>query len=427
MAPPFRAEQIGSLLRPSSVISARSGLNAASYPSANAITQDVTAATKTAVKSALASQLQHSVRPLTNGEFSRHIFYGGFFETLQGMEVRSLALPEGFRTDFLTVLTLQRLGVKVREGIVAVGKIKWASSAYIGEWEEMKETLTEVCVERSGSVDEGQKLSKKLWKECKITIPSISWQHMQLKHGTAWSATSGYDTDKEYFEDLAKAYQREIRALYDAGLRSVQIDDPNLTYFASETFLAGCKKDGIDADELLDLYIWAHNLCLVDKPADLHVGIHLCRGNMPGATHTASGSYERIATKLFQEMDYNSFYLEFDTDRAGGFEPLRFLPRGKNVILGVVTTKFGELEDMHVLETRVKEAAAVIAKAQGRSTEEVLGDQIGVSPQCGFASMSSGGGKGVTEERMWEKLDLVRDLASRIWPNEVVARIQKPQ
>jgi methionine synthase II (cobalamin-independent) len=100
-----------------------------------------------------------------------------------------------------------------------------------------------------------------------------------------------------------------------------------MTYFITESFLSGCQKDGVGSDELLDTYIWAHNLCLVGKPADLHVGIHLCRGNMTGSTHTTSGSYERIARKSFQETQYDAFYLEYDTERAGGFEPLRFLPR----------------------------------------------------------------------------------------------------
>lgn len=209
-----------------------------------------------------------------------------------------------------------------------------------------------------------------------MAMPAITWQHMMLKHGTAWSPSSGYTGDKEYFEDLAAAYRQEIKALYDAGLRNIQIDDPNMTYFITESFLFGCQKDGVDSDELLDTYIWAHNLCLVGKPADLHVGIHLCRGNMAGSTHTTSGSYERIARKLFQEMQYDAFNLDYDTERAGGFELLRFWSREKNAVLGAVSTKMAGLEDVDMLEDKVREAARVIARAQSRTVEEVLKEQV---------------------------------------------------
>jgi len=119
-----------------------------------------------------------------------------------------------------------------------------------------------------------------------------------------------------------------------------------------------------------------HNLCLVRKPVDLHVGIHLRRGNMTGSTHTTSGSYERIARKLFQDTQYDAFYLEYDTERAGGFEPLRFLPREKDAVLGAVSTKMAGLEDIDMLEDKVREAARVIARAQSRTVEEVLKEQV---------------------------------------------------
>ena len=414
---PFRAEQIGSLIRPSSLVSARDKSNASTYSSLDQSSEDVKSLTRLAIRVALAQQLQRRIRPLTNGEYPRHIFYAGFFEALDGMEVfPSLPIPEGFRRDFPTIETLQKLGVKTRPAVVATGKMRWVQSAYLKEWEDIKQILAELCDETAGqSINYDG--SRKLWRECKITMPAITWQHMVLKHGTAWSPTSGYTGDKEYFEDLAAAYRQEIKALYDAGLRNIQIDDPNMTYFITESFLSGCQKDGVDSDELLDTYIWAHNLCLVGKPADLHVGIHLCRGNMTGSTYTTSGSYERIARKLFRETQYDTFYLEYDTERTGGFEPLRFLPREKNVVLGVVSTKMAGLEDIDMLEDKVREAAKVIARAQSRTVEEVLKEQVGVSPQCGFSSMSQGGGTGVTEDRMWEKLELVGELAKRMWPD----------
>jgi methionine synthase II (cobalamin-independent) len=171
------------------------------------------------------------------------------------------------------------------------------------------------------------------WKEAKLTIPSPTYQHIQLAKGTAYSE-SVYASDKEYFADMAAAFNAEFRTLYDERLRSIQIDDPNLTFFSSDEFLEGCKLDGVDSDELLDLYIWAHNECLSDLPTDLHVGVHLCRGNMSSSAHIASGSYERIAKKIFEGLNYETFYLEYNSDRARDFEPLRQLACGEECRAG---------------------------------------------------------------------------------------------
>jgi len=240
---------------------------------------------------------------------------------------------------------------------------------------------------------------------------------MQMAVGTAYRE-SVYRDDREYFADLASAFAAEFRVLYDSGLRSIQIDDPCLLFFVTDEFRSGCEADGVNPDELLDLYIWAHNQCLAGKPDDLHVGLHLCRGNMAGSTHIMSGSYERIARKMFAELTYDTYYLEYDSDRAGDFEPLRHLPVGKNVVLGVVSTKSPDMEDIDELVGRVNAAASVIARGQGRSITEVIDTSLGVSPQCGFSSMSAGGGRGVTMDRMWEKLLLVKELAERIWGDQ---------
>ena len=401
MAPPFRAEQIGSLLRPPKLLAARAASDSTTTYT-RSLSEDVKKVTQEAIATAIQKQLSLSIRPLTSGEFERYVFYSGFFEKLQGSEVISeVPIPSGFRTKFPTTIELQRQGLTSRPGVVAIGKIKHVQSAYLEEWSTLKSLLPE-----------------EKWKECKLTMPSPTYQHMQLAVGTAYS-NSVYPSDKEYFTDLAAAYAAEFHALYSAGLRSIQIDDPNLTFFLTEGFLAGCAEDGINPDELLDLYIGAHNACLSNRPKDLHVGIHLCRGNMPGSTHVVSGSYERIAQRIFSGLDYDTFYLEYDTERAGDFEPLRHLPVGKNVILGVVSTKDPKLEDLDDLVGRVKSAADVIAKGQGKTREEVIRDSLGVSPQCGFASMSMAGGIGMTEERMWEKLVLVRDLARKIWMDAV--------
>jgi methionine synthase II (cobalamin-independent) len=150
-------------------------------------------------------------------------------------------------------------------------------------------------------------------------------------------------------------------------------------------------------------------------PKDLQTGVHLCRGNMSGSTHWVSGSYDQIAKKLFTETDYAKYYLEFDdAERQGGFEPLRFLPKGKSVVLGLVSTKRAELEKVEQIKNQVEQAAEVIANAQGVTRAEAM-DCLAVSPQCGFSSSSLAGGKDMTMERMWEKLELVRDAARETW------------
>jgi len=179
--------------------------------------------------------------------------------------------------------------------------------------------------------------------------------------------------------------------------------------------LSGFKKDNDDADALLDSYIKLYNSCLRDRPVDLHVGVHLCRGNFVGSRHFSEGGYDRIATKLFRNLNVDTYYLEYDTPRAGGLEPLKELPIGKNVILGLVTSKFPKLEDKEELKRKVYQAAELVAEGTGETKEEAL-ERLGVSPQCGFASHSDG--NAVVKEDMINKLKLVRELADEIWPSQ---------
>jgi len=182
--------------------------------------------------------------------------------------------------------------------------------------------------------------------------------------------------------------------------------------------LEGWKNDAqnsYSADELLQKYIKLYNDCISQIPSDMHVGVHLCRGNFVNSRHFSEGGYDRIAIKLFQELNMNTYYLEYDTPRAGGFEPLQYLPKNKNVILGVITSKFPKLEDLGEMEARVREAAQFMCKGTGETEKEAL-NRVGVSPQCGFASHSSG--NAIKRPDMIQKLKLVRALADKIWPGE---------
>jgi methionine synthase II (cobalamin-independent) len=168
-------------------------------------------------------------------------------------------------------------------------------------------------------------------------------------------------------------------------------------------------------EDLLDKYIKLYNDCISKRPADLHVGVHLCRGNFYKSRHFSEGGYDRIAVKLFKQLNVDTYYLEYDTPRAGGFEPLKELPRNKNVILGVLTSKFDTMEDKEEIKKRILHAAEFIAAGNNVSVQEALA-QCGVSPQCGFASHH--GGNAISREGMFKKLALVREIANEIWPNE---------
>ena len=182
--------------------------------------------------------------------------------------------------------------------------------------------------------------------------------------------------------------------------------------------------DGWAADEtnarslesLLDAYIKLYNDCISKRPADMHVGLHICRGNFVGSRHFSEGGYDVIAVKLFQQINVDTYYLEYDTPRAGSFEPLRHLPAHKNVILGVVTSKFPQLEDKEEMKKRVYAAADVMAEGHFGSREAAL-KNMGVSPQCGFASHAVG--NLVTAEDMQKKLSLIRNIANEVWPGQL--------
>jgi methionine synthase II (cobalamin-independent) len=288
-------------------------------------------------------------------------------------------------------------GHKPGETVICTGKIKHVGSTYLTQWNYLKSLLP---ASRQG--------------EAKLTLAAPNWYHLRYKTGRAYPS-SIYASDAEYFADIAAAYREELKILYDAGLRNVQIDDPNLAYFCSEKMLQGFKDAGESSDELLDAYIKLYNDCLAARPADMHVGIHLCRGNFVGGRHFSEGGYDAIATKLFKQLNVDTYYLEYDTARAGGFEPLREVPKSKNVVLGLVTSKFPELEDLQEMRGKVERAAELMAEGAGEGKEEALG-RLGVSPQCGFASHSDGNNMGRGD--MVEKLRLVRKLADEIWPGE---------
>lgn len=190
------------------------------------------------------------------------------------------------------------------------------------------------------------------------------------------------------------------------------------TDFCSEKMLQGWKEDSNNSttsEEMLDAYIKLYNDCLSNRPQDMHVGLHLCRGNFVGSRHFSEGGYDRVAIKLFQNINVDTYYLEYDTERSGSFEPLKYLPKNKNVILGVITSKFPELEDKEKMKNRIKEAARYVAEGSNENEQDAM-KRLGVSPQCGFASHE--GGNSLGRDDMKKKLELVRSIANDLWPGE---------
>ncbi|KAI8630037.1 5-methyltetrahydropteroyltriglutamate-homocysteine methyltransferase [Xylariaceae sp. FL1651] len=396
LRPPFRAEHLGSLLRPKELTERRIQLdNAKALEIAH--DEKLHELENEAIKQIVKLQLDLGFHAINDGEYRRHQFWGTFFPNLEGFE--EITAPDWgmFRMYVPDIAAFTESGHKPGESIVCTGKIKHVGSSYLSDWNYLKNLVPAERV-----------------KELKITLAAPEWYHLRYKKGMAYPQ-SVYANDVEYFHDIAKAYRTELQILYDNGCRNVTIDDPNLAYFCSEKMIAGFNADGENPDELFDSYVKLYNDCITSRPPDMHLGIHLCRGNFAYSKHFSEGGYDRIATKLFKEINADTYFLEYDTDRAGTFEPLRELPPNKNVVLGVITSKFPELEDINKMRERVLSAADIIAGGSGQTREAAL-QRMGVSPQCGFASHHLG--NAVTREDMIAKLKLVRELADTIWPGE---------
>lgn len=391
--PPFRAEHLGSLLRPAPLLDIRHKIDKGQ----TGLENDLKTVEDASVKEIVKEQLDLGFHAVSDGEYRRHMFWGTFFPGLDGFEEVQNPDIDIFRMYVPDIAAFTESGHKPGETVICTGKIKHVGSTYVDQWNYLKNLLPK---ERQG--------------EAKLTLAAPNWYHLRYKTGRAYPKDV-YSSDAEYFADIAAAYRTELKILYENGLRNVQIDDPNLAYFCSEKMLKGFKDNNEDSDSLLDAYIKLYNDCLSARPADMHVGVHLCRGNFVGGRHFSEGGYDAIATKLFRNLNVDTYYLEYDTARAGGFEPLKEVPAHKNVILGLITSKFPKLEDMNEMKKKVSQAADLVAEGSGQTKEEAL-NRLGVSPQCGFASHSDGNNVG--KEDMIKKLQLVRKLADEIWPGQ---------
>ncbi|KAJ4286222.1 hypothetical protein N0V88_008085 [Collariella sp. IMI 366227] len=396
---PFRAEHMGSLLRPQRLLDVRETVREKGISPEEA---GLPAIEEEAVGKVVKMQQDLGFEAVTSGEYSRTRFWGLMWDEFEGTVRLQDAEAAMFRLYHPDVVSLIETGRQVMPGdsVVAGSKLKHNPKKSQSNLHELR------LVQKS--------VPESKWSNIKFTMITPAWFHMRYKQGRAYSSDA-YPNDTEYFKDVAKVYQAELDQLYKAGLRNVQFDDPGLAYFCSDKFRQGWAED-LDnigsVDDLLDAYIELYNDCISKLPADFHTGVHLCRGNFIGGRFFSEGGYDVIAQKLFSKLKVNTFYLEYDTERAGGFEPLKFLPKDKNVVIGAVSTKLRELEDKEEVKNRVYQAADFVAESSGQSREEAL-KRISLSPQCGFSTHETG--YPLSEEDEKRKLALIRQIADKIW------------
>ncbi|KAI0686217.1 UROD/MetE-like protein [Earliella scabrosa] len=389
LKPPFRAEHCGSLKRPEKLLAKRK-----EFDTGKCTQEDLTPVEDEAIREVITMQREVGIKSITDGEFRRHMFFDGVFDNLEGMKFMKTVPPEMFMDYVPDVAAFKVIDFKGADSYLCVGKLKRTKPFYIPQYEALK-ALT----------------APEEHKNIKITMAAPEWFH--LRHGEYAYPKDVYKNDDEYFADIVIAYRAEIQALYDAGCRNLQFDDPLLAYFCSESMIKGMEERGIDHEALLNTYIRVYNDIVTGHPTDMTIGLHLCRGNFKNGRHFSEGPYDRIAIRLFKETNVDCYYLEYDTPRAGTFEPLKHLPAHKAVVLGLITSKFPQLEDVDDLVKRVHNAANIIASGEPKRTFEEALNQICISPQCGFASHSEG--NNIDEHAMRAKLSLVVETAKKIW------------
>jgi len=363
---PSRADHVGSLLRPAELVEARSAFAAGKIDAAA-----LRAAEDAAIREVAAYQESLGLKAVADGEFRRTFFHTDFLLQLAGV-----AEEGGMEVAFHNAA-----GKDVHFAppkIVVNGKIRHERPIQKADYEFLASVTRETP---------------------KVTIPSPTMLHFRA--GREGIPEDVYPDLDEFFEDVAAAYRAEIASLADAGCRYLQLDDTNLAYLCDEAQRENARKRGLDPDAAPRAYAALINASFRDAPHDMLRAIHLCRGNFR-SSWAAEGGYEPVAEIMFNELDIDAFFLEYDDARSGDFAPLRFLPRGKIAVLGLVTTKLGELETKDEIRRRIEEAARFVPL-----------DQLALSPQCGFASTVHG--NDLSLEQQSDKIRLVVEVAEEVW------------
>jgi 5-methyltetrahydropteroyltriglutamate--homocysteine methyltransferase len=361
--PPFRADHVGSILRTAPVKDAR----------AKREKNEITAAQLKEIEDReiikiIQKQEEVGLKAVTDGEFRRSWWHFDFYGMMDNVEIYEL--DHG----------IQFQGVQTKPRSIRVtGKIGFSDHPMIEHFKFLKQHTKQTP---------------------KMCIPAPSTFHFRLEPNAVSKAA--YANRDAIFDDLAVAYQKAIKAFYDAGCRYLQFDDTAWAYLCSKEQMQQARDRGLDVDHLQETYTACINKALEAKPADMTITTHVCRGNFR-STFISSGGYEPVAQSLLERCNYDGYFLEYDSDRAGGFEPLRFAPKGnKIVVLGLVTSKQGRLEQKDDIKRRIDEATKYVAL-----------DQLCLSPQCGFASTEEG--NVLAEEEQWAKLRMIVELANEVW------------
>lgn len=366
---PFRADHVGSLLRPAELLQARERRERGE------ITDDALRAVEDrCIRDVVKMQEDIGLQAVTDGEYRRKLWNVDFVRKFDGVLVKEGFAEEADKSFQGGDANLQRSPTRFD----VTGKLKRVREHEVENF-KFTRSVTKVIA--------------------KLSIPSPSVLH--FRGGRGGVSAAAYPEMGDFFSDLARVYREEIQALAAAGCTYLQIDDTNLAYLCDPKMREGAKKIGEDPDRLPSLYANLINECIKDRPANMVVCTHLCRGNFASAW-VAEGGYDPVAEVLFNELKVDGYFLEFDSPRAGNFAPLRYLPKGKRLMLGLVTTKTGALEDPNDLKRRIDEAAKLVPL-----------DQLGISPQCGFSSTVLG--NKLTVDDQIAKLKLVVDVARDVW------------
>ena len=361
--PPFRADHVGSFLRPAALKEARADREKGAITPA-----ELKAVENREIEKIIKKQEELGLKLATDGEFRRSWWHFDFLGMLDGVEV--------YDTD----QGIQFRGVQTKaQSLRIVGKVGFSNHPMLEHFKFLK-AHTSVTP--------------------KMTIPAPPVLHFRLaKDGVKKSIYPDLDG---FFHDLGQAYKQAVKGFYDAGCRYLQFDDTVWAYLCSQEELRKARERMSNVDQLQDVYARVINAALEGKPADMTITTHVCRGNFR-STWISEGGYEPVAETLLGKVNYDGYFLEYDTDRAGGFEPLRFLPKGnKSVVLGLVTSKSGTLEKKDDVKRRIDEAAKFAPL-----------EQFCLSPQCGFASTEEG--NLLAEEEQWAKLRMIKELADEVW------------
>jgi len=366
--PPFRADVVGSILRTAPLKEARAKREKGAITAAQ-----LKEVEDREIEKIIKKQEEVGLQCATDGEFRRSWWHFDFYGMLDGVEIHEI--DHG----------IQFQGVQTKHLSPRItGKLGFSGSHPMLEHFKFLKAHTRVTP--------------------KMCIPSAATMHFRLEPN-AVTAKEYKDRDA-IFEDLAKTYQQAIRGFYDAGCRYLQFDDTAWAYLCSQAELRKARERGLNADRLQQDYARVINMALEGKPADMVVTTHVCRGNFR-STWISEGGYEPVAETMLGKLNYDGYFLEYDSERAGGFEPLRFLPKrnsmsNKIVVLGLITTKSGTLEKKDDIKRRIDEASKYASL-----------DQLCLSPQCGFASTEEG--NVLAEDEQWAKLRMVVELADEVW------------